>query len=79
MRTLIFVAAALLSVAPALARSPVGLGSAFPIACASGYHLDAGGNCQPDAAQANRYCPTGTVFHPAFEGWTCDPPPPEAY
>jgi len=79
MRVLICVAAALLSVAPALARSPVGLGSAFPMACASGYHPDAGGNFQPDAAQANRYCPTGTVFHPTFDSWTCDPPPPEAY
>lgn len=65
--------------ADASARSPAGLGSAFPQACASGYHVDAGGNCQPNAEQANRYCSTGTVFHPTFDGWSCDPPPPEAY
>jgi hypothetical protein len=61
------------------ARPLVGLGAAYPVACAAGYHLDAGGNCQPNAEQANRYCPKGTVFHPTFDGWECDPPPPEAY
>jgi hypothetical protein len=50
-----------------------------PLACAAGYHVDRGGNCQPDIAQENRWCPRGTVFHPTFDGWTCDPPPPEAY
>ena len=82
MRTL-FAAAVALSIAAcptvAPARSAVGLGAAFPVACAAGYHLDAGGNCQPEAEQANRYCPTGTVFNPTFDGWSCDPPPPEAY
>lgn len=63
---------------PALADS-AGLGAAHRVACASGYHVDAGGNCQPNVAQSDRYCPRGLVFHPAFDGWTCDPPPREAY
>ncbi len=80
MRTWLLAAVGLMALdGAASARSPVGLGAAFPITCASGYHLDAGANCQPDIAQTNRYCPTGTVFHPTVEGWTCDPPPPEAY
>ncbi len=80
MRSLLFFAAGLLVMdAAAMARSPVGLGSAFPMACAAGYHTDAGGNCQPKGGEANRYCPTGLVFHPTFNGWSCDPAPPEAY
>jgi hypothetical protein len=75
--TAVLCLAANATAAPARAR--VGLGSAFPVACAAGYHVDAGGNCQPNGPQTNRYCPTGTVFHPTFEGWNCDPPPPEAY
>ncbi len=63
----------------AAARSGAGLGEAYPLACASGYHTDRGGNCQPNVAEENRYCPTGLVFHPTFDGWTCDPAPPEAY
>jgi hypothetical protein len=63
----------------ALARSPVGLGAAFPVACAYGYHVDAGGNCQPRLGEANRYCPTGLVFHATFDGYRCDPAPREAY
>jgi len=70
----------LATLAPAAAARPgVGLGQAFPQACASGYHPDAGGNCQPNGGQSNRYCPDGLVVHPAFNGWTCDPAPPEAY
>jgi len=60
-------------------RAPAGLGVTFPQVCASGYHVDAGGNCQPNAAQTDRFCPAHTVFHPTFDGWSCDPPPPEAY
>ena len=63
--------------APAVARP--GPRAPFPVPCAAGYHTDAGGNCQPNVAEVNRYCPRGTVFHAAFDGWTCDPPPPEAY
>ena len=58
---------------------PPGLGFSRPVACASGYHLDRGGNCQPNVAEVSRYCPPGTVFHPTFDSWECDPPPPEAY
>ena len=65
--------------AHAAPRAPAGLGVAFPQSCAAGYHPDAGGNCQPNVAQPDRFCPAGTVFHTAFNGWTCDPPPPEAY
>jgi hypothetical protein len=69
----------LATLAPAAARSGVGLGQAFPQACASGYHPDAGGNCQPNGGAGNRYCPDGTVFEPTFDGWYCGPAPPEAY
>ena len=60
-------------------RAGVGLGQAFPQTCASGYHDDAGGKCQPNGGQSNRYCPDGSVFEPTFDGWYCGPPPPEAY
>ena len=72
-------AIALTLAAPGYARSRAGLGDAYPQACAPGYHADAGGNCQPNVAEANRYCPAGTVFHPTFDNWTCDPAPREAY
>jgi hypothetical protein len=80
MRTWVLAAVGILALdVAALARAPAGLGATFPVACASGYHTDAGGNCQPNVEQANRYCPTGTVFHPSFDSWSCDPPPREAY
>ena len=73
-----FAAAMLLSGnSPAAAQT--GLGASFPIACGSGYHPDAGGNCQPDNAQTNRYCARGWAFQPDFYGWRCVPPPREAY
>jgi hypothetical protein len=81
-RSLTLLAAlAFINATPASARPRpgVGLGQAFPQACASGYHPDAGGNCQPNGGAGNRYCPDGLVFQPTFDGWTCDPPPPEAY
>jgi hypothetical protein len=44
-------------------------------ACASGYHPDAGGNCEPDVAEVNRFCPAGGVYHPAPNGgWYCETP-----
>ncbi len=61
------------------AAQPPGLGFVYPSVCASGFHTDAGGNCQPNIAEESRYCPRGTVFHPTFDSWSCDPPPPEAY
>ncbi len=67
------------STAFARPRAPAGRGVVYPQACASGYHTDAGGNCQPNTPEESRFCPRGTVFHPAFDGWTCDPAPPEAY
>jgi hypothetical protein len=66
----------------AVAAGPgVGLGQAYPVACASGYHPDRGGNCQPDVEEQNRFCPRGEVIHSAFNGngYICEPPPPEAY
>ena len=46
-------------------------------ACGSGYHADAGGACQPDVQEVNRYCPEGGVYHPAPNGgWTCETPAP---
>jgi hypothetical protein len=69
----------LATLSPAAARPGVGLGQEFPQACGSGYRPDKGGNCQPNGGETNRYCPTGLVMHPAFNGWTCDPAPPEAY
>ena len=32
-----------------------GLGQQYPRSCASGYRPDAGGNCQPDSGQVNRF------------------------
>jgi hypothetical protein len=74
--TLAFICATPAGAAP---RAGVGLGQAFPQTCASGYHPDAGGNCQPTGGAGNRFCPDGTVFEPTFDGWNCEPPPPEAY
>ena len=65
--------------AAAAARPGVGLGLAYPQTCASGYHPDKGGNCQPNGGESSRYCPEGSVFEPTFDGWYCGPPPPEAY
>ena len=71
--------AALGFAAPAVARPGVGLGDAYPQACASGYHPDRGGNCQPNVAEVSRFCPPGLVYEPTFDSWRCDPPPPGAY
>lgn len=51
-----------------------GYGAEFRQACAPGYHTDREGNCQPNLAQTNRYCPPGAVFHTAPDGWFCDAP-----
>ncbi len=84
MRNLLAIAAALtfvVAATPGTARSPVGLGQSYPVACGPGYHPDAGGNCQPNGGQTNRECPPGMVVNPSPDanGWKCDPPPPEAY
>jgi hypothetical protein len=63
----------------ASARPSAGLGQAYPQVCAPGYHVDAGGNCQPNIAQENRFCAPGLVYEPSFYGWYCAAPPPEAY
>jgi hypothetical protein len=70
---------ALATLAAAAPRPGVGLGLAYPQACASGYHPDKGGNCQPNGGESSRYCPEGSVFEPTFDGWYCGPAPPEAY
>jgi hypothetical protein len=45
------------------------------VACGSGYHPDAEGNCEPNVAQTNRFCPTGAVYHPWINGgWYCEYP-----
>lgn len=46
-----------------------------PIACFSGYHQDAQGNCQPNIPQTPTYCASlpGTVYQPAPWGWDCVP------
>jgi hypothetical protein len=41
--------------------------------CARGYHADRRGDCQPNIRQTNRYCPRGTVYQPAPDGWRCVP------
>ncbi len=56
--------------APALAAN----GHSYSRACAPSYHLDHQGNCQPNLAQTNRYCPPGEVYHPSPDGWFCDAP-----
>ncbi len=43
-------------------------------ACASGYHADRQGHCQPNIPQTNRYCAKGYVYQPAPDGWRCLPP-----
>ncbi len=49
------------------------------LACGSGYHPEGGGNCEPDVAETNRYCPTGQVYHPWINGgWYCETPEPSA-
>ena len=58
---------------------PLGLGQQFPRACASGYHPDAGGNCQPDAGEFNRFCAPGLVYEPDPLGWRCVLPSPSGY
>jgi hypothetical protein len=76
----IVVAAALGALGVAgLAANPavaVGLGQQYPRACASGYHADSDGNCQPNAPQYNRFCAPGLVYQPDPLGWFCAPPPP---
>lgn len=42
--------------------------------CASGYHLDKTGHCQPNTGARNRYCPPGYVYHAAPRGWRCKLP-----
>jgi hypothetical protein len=57
----------------------LGLGQQFPRACASGYHPDAEGNCQPDSRQFNRFCGPGLVYQPDPLGWRCVLPSPNGY
>jgi hypothetical protein len=61
-----------------------GIGSAAPaasaqnIACASGYHADRQGNCQPNSPQPNlEPCPPGYLSAPAptWSGYMCVPIP----
>ena len=65
------------SVIPAHASSdlitPVVLKTQFPVACASGYHPDEAGNCQPNVAQTATYCGSlpGYIYHQTPDGWTC--------
>ncbi|HXT07776.1 MAG TPA: hypothetical protein VN715_12670 [Roseiarcus sp.] len=56
-----------------------GLGQLYPRSCASGYRPDAGGNCQPDSGQVNRFCAPGLVYQPYPDGWYCALAPREAY
>ena len=75
----VFAAAAFAAAFIAFCAPAARAGGLPQTACASGYHPDRGGNCQPNGGEQNRYCPSGLVFHPTFDGWSCDPPPPEAY
>jgi hypothetical protein len=52
----------------------VGPNGEISSACGSGYHTDEHGDCQPDVAQTNRFCPAGAVYHPSPGGWTCEYP-----
>ena len=59
----------------AYAAEGVGFDAQSPGVCASGYHPDATGNCEPDVAEVNRFCPPGQVYHPAPNGgWYCETP-----
>jgi hypothetical protein len=51
-----------------------GYGQSYGPACAPSYHADRQGNCQPNVAEANRYCPPGEVFNPFPDGWFCEAP-----
>ena len=61
----------------AFALSLAALGTSAPAhalsihQCASGYHSDHHGHCQPDVAHHNRYCPTGMVIQYAPRGGKC--------
>ena len=54
---------------------PVVILNPTPVACASGYHQDQRGNCQPNIPQTNPFCPSGLVYQPMPWGWNCEPPP----
>ena len=69
-------AAALLGAPGAPRVERVLLRTDHPLACASGYHADPAGNCQPLNDIPDRYCPKGLVMKPMFDTWRCEPPPP---
>ena len=49
----------------------------FPVACASGYHQDAAGNCQPNVPETALFCSSlpGYIYQPTPWGWNCVPAP----
>ena len=56
--------------------TPVVLKNHFPVACGSGYHLDASGNCQSNTPTVDQFCPQpGLIYQPAPWGWNCVPAP----
>jgi hypothetical protein len=65
------------SIAGALVVGSAAPASAQRIACASGYHSDNQGNCQPDNPQPNlQPCPPGLLSAPSpWSGYMCVPIP----
>lgn len=57
-----------------IAASPT---HAETIACASGYHADSRGNCQPDHGYVDSRCPDGFLASPSPDpdGYRCVPVP----
>jgi hypothetical protein len=50
---------------------------AATMTCWSGYHADRRGDCQPDNAIPDRFCPPGLMYQvfPNYEGYICVPIP----
>ncbi len=78
MRIPLFAAAVAMACFAAPAVTPAkaaGYDQQYAMACAPGYHNDRQGNCQPDVAEVNRYCPPGAIYHPWIDGnWYCETP-----
>jgi hypothetical protein len=77
-KTALAAAALLGSIAGAFLLASAAPAAAQRVACASGYHADRQGNCQPNNPQPNlQPCPPGYLSAPAptWSGYTCVPIP----
>ena len=71
---LVLAAFANLAAIPAAhALSAATTSAALGAACAGRAHADPGGACPAEPLQIDRYCPAGTLYQPAREGFSCEP------